>query len=140
MEIPNDCVNRYIATQGPLANTVVDFWRMVQQESSNLVVMLTTVLERGRVKCHQYWPDEGEQFELSTTFTLKCLKEETDSCGSFVFRDFLLCDSIVSYENRFLFRFRCTFHSIIHLLKKNAFANLDKRTAPHSTYAISGMA
>lgn len=98
MEIPNDCVNRYIATQGPLPNTVLDFWRMVQQESSNLVVMLTTILERGRMKCHQYWPDEGEQFELTPTFTLKCLKEEIDSCDSFVFRDFLLCDNIVSSQ------------------------------------------
>lgn len=98
MEIPNDCVNRYIATQGPLANTVIDFWRMVQQESSNLVVMLTTVLERGRIKCHQYWPDEGEQLELTPTFTLKCLKEEVDPTESFVFRDFLLCDSLVSFE------------------------------------------
>lgn len=96
MEIPNDCVNRYIATQGPLANTVVDFWRMVQQESSNLVVMLTTVIERGRIKCHQYWPDENEQMELTPTFTIICLKEEIDSSDSFIFRDFLLCDSVVS--------------------------------------------
>lgn len=96
MEIPNDCVNRYIATQGPLANTVVDFWRMVQQESSNLVVMLTTVMERGRIKCHQYWPDVNEQMELTSTFTIKCLKEEVDASNSFVFRDFLLCDSVVS--------------------------------------------
>lgn len=96
MEIPNDCVNRYIATQGPLANTVVDFWRMVQQESSNLIVMLTTVLERGRIKCQQYWPDVGVQLELTPTFTLKCLKEETDPTDSFIFRDFLLCDSMVS--------------------------------------------
>lgn len=95
MEIPNDCVNRYIATQGPLANTVVDFWRMVQQESSNLIVMLTTVLERGRIKCHQYWPDEGDQLELTPTFSVKCLREETDVTECFVFRDFLLCDHLV---------------------------------------------
>jgi tyrosine-protein phosphatase non-receptor type 4 len=53
MEIPNGTINRYIATQGPLSNTVKDFWRMVQQESSHLIVMLTTVMERGRLKCHQ---------------------------------------------------------------------------------------
>lgn len=38
MEIPNGTINRYIATQGPLPNTVKHFWRMVQQESSHLIV------------------------------------------------------------------------------------------------------
>lgn len=50
MKIPNDCINRYIATQGPMENTVLDFWRMIQQENSTLIIMLTTILERGRQK------------------------------------------------------------------------------------------
>lgn len=92
MEIPNGIINRYIATQGPLAATTVDFWRMVQQESSHLVVMLTTVMEAGRQKCHQYWPVTGDELQLSDGFSVKCLSEKPDETGSFVFREFLLCD------------------------------------------------
>ncbi len=50
-------INRYIATQGPLAATMSDFWYMTWESQSNLVIMLTTTVERGRVKCHKYWPD-----------------------------------------------------------------------------------
>lgn len=96
MEIPNGGgINRYIATQGPLANTTTDFWRMVQQESSHLIVMLTTVIERGRPKCHQYWPLAGEELQMSDTFSVKCLNEMADSTGSFVFREMQLCDKNV---------------------------------------------
>ncbi|XP_037818072.1 tyrosine-protein phosphatase non-receptor type 4 isoform X1 [Lucilia sericata] len=91
MEIPGG-INRYIATQGPLATTTADFWRMVQQESSHLVVMLTTVMEAGRQKCHQYWPVTGEELQLGEGFSVKCLSEKPDETGSFVFREFLLCD------------------------------------------------
>lgn len=111
MEIPNGTIHRYIATQGPLANTVSvfgilhgtpnlieisfkvkDFWRMVQQESSHLIVMLTTVMERGRVKCHQYFPSNTETLDMGEEFTVKCYNEHADETGSFVFRDLTLCD------------------------------------------------
>ncbi|TPX37334.1 hypothetical protein SeMB42_g06931 [Synchytrium endobioticum] len=48
----------YIATQGPLANTIGDFWRMVWDSGSRMIVMLTTLEERGRVKCARYWPEQ----------------------------------------------------------------------------------
>ncbi|XP_041934315.1 receptor-type tyrosine-protein phosphatase O isoform X2 [Alosa sapidissima] len=50
----------YIATQGPLPETRNDFWKMVLQQKSHIVVMLTQCNERRRVKCDHYWPFTDE--------------------------------------------------------------------------------
>uniref|UniRef100_A0A3Q2PCA0 Protein tyrosine phosphatase receptor type O n=1 Tax=Fundulus heteroclitus TaxID=8078 RepID=A0A3Q2PCA0_FUNHE len=52
--------NEYIATQGPLPETRNDFWKMVLQQKSPIVVMLTQCNERRRVKCDHYWPFTDE--------------------------------------------------------------------------------
>ncbi|KAF1576840.1 UNVERIFIED_CONTAM: Tyrosine-protein phosphatase 1, partial [Eudyptes robustus] len=57
-------VNRYIATQGPLPHTSGDFWYMVWEQCSTTIVMLTTTVENGRIKCHQYWPQKKETLEF----------------------------------------------------------------------------
>uniref|UniRef100_A0A914XCX4 Protein-tyrosine-phosphatase n=1 Tax=Plectus sambesii TaxID=2011161 RepID=A0A914XCX4_9BILA len=49
----------YIATQGPLPETFADFWRMVWDEQTVTIVMLTKLEERSRIKCDQYWPMRG---------------------------------------------------------------------------------
>lgn len=51
----------YIATQGPLPNTVNDFWWMVWQEKSNCIVMVTKEVEKEKNKCYRYWPTLEEQ-------------------------------------------------------------------------------
>eukprot|EP01119_Soliformovum_irregulare_P022438 TRINITY_DN7671_c0_g1_i1.p1 TRINITY_DN7671_c0_g1~~TRINITY_DN7671_c0_g1_i1.p1 ORF type:complete len:543 (-),score=127.26 TRINITY_DN7671_c0_g1_i1:41-1462(-) len=53
----------YIATQGPLPNTFNDFWRMVWQYKSSVIVMLTKEREGDRVKCDRYWPEGTKPVE-----------------------------------------------------------------------------
>lgn len=42
--------NAYIATQGPLPETFGDFWRMVWEQRSATVVMMTKLEEKSRVR------------------------------------------------------------------------------------------
>jgi len=46
----------YILTQGPLQGTVGHFWSMVWHEKSKAIIMLNRVIEKGTLKCYQYWP------------------------------------------------------------------------------------
>ncbi|KAF2893956.1 hypothetical protein ILUMI_12217 [Ignelater luminosus] len=54
----------YIATQGPTVATVNDFWRMIWQENVNYIVMLANVVEEGKKKSEQYWPNANECLEF----------------------------------------------------------------------------
>uniref|UniRef100_A0A673H6N8 Tyrosine-protein phosphatase n=1 Tax=Sinocyclocheilus rhinocerous TaxID=307959 RepID=A0A673H6N8_9TELE len=97
MEIPaSSLINRYIACQGPLPNTCPDFWQMTWEQGSSLVVMLTTQVERGRVKCHQYWPNPSGSATYGG-FQVSCQTEEGNS--AFLVRDMILTH-IESGESR----------------------------------------
>ncbi|XP_056655174.1 tyrosine-protein phosphatase non-receptor type 6 isoform X3 [Monodelphis domestica] len=63
----------YIASQGCLDATVNDFWQMVWQENSQVIVMTTREVEKGRNKCVPYWPEVGTQrsYGLYSVFNCK---------------------------------------------------------------------
>uniref|UniRef100_A0A673G6J8 Receptor-type tyrosine-protein phosphatase epsilon n=1 Tax=Sinocyclocheilus rhinocerous TaxID=307959 RepID=A0A673G6J8_9TELE len=76
----------FIATQGPLAHTVDDFWRMVWEWKCHSIVMLTELQERDQDKCFQYWPTED-----SVTYGDFTVEIKGDTlCDTFILRDLQL--------------------------------------------------
>ncbi|CAG8543580.1 10420_t:CDS:1 [Ambispora gerdemannii] len=76
IEAPGNA-KRYIATQGTLQETIDDFWLMVWEQNSRIIVMLTKENEKGSQKCVQYWPLRKEQpIEFSTTGLKVSLESE----------------------------------------------------------------
>ncbi|XP_033932844.1 tyrosine-protein phosphatase non-receptor type 1 [Pseudochaenichthys georgianus] len=71
----------YILTQGPLPNTCGSFWEMVWEQRSRGVVMLNRVVEKGSIKCAQYWPqrEEGDAVFEDTNFKLTFVSEDVKS-------------------------------------------------------------
>ena len=77
----------WIATQGPSKTTFGDMWRLVWQERAHRVIMVTNLIEDGRHKCEQYWPDAGSRaYECGMTVE----KLEEEQYADFTIRTFNL--------------------------------------------------
>ncbi|XP_036970862.1 receptor-type tyrosine-protein phosphatase C [Acanthopagrus latus] len=75
---------KYIAAQGPKDETVSDFWRMVWEQQSSIIVMVTRCEEGNRVKCAQYWPSPQRETEIFEEFIVKLNSE--DHCPDYTIR------------------------------------------------------
>ncbi|XP_023261814.1 receptor-type tyrosine-protein phosphatase C-like [Seriola lalandi dorsalis] len=75
---------KYIAAQGPKDETVGDFWRMVWEQQSSIIVMVTRCEEGNRVKCAQYWPSPDRETEIFEEFIVKLNSE--DHCPDYTIR------------------------------------------------------
>ncbi|TSK28170.1 Receptor-type tyrosine-protein phosphatase U [Bagarius yarrelli] len=77
--------NHFIATQGPKQDMIYDFWRMVWQENCYSIVMLTKLVEVGRVKCCKYWPDDSEVYG-----DIKITLMKTETLAEYTVRTFAM--------------------------------------------------
>lgn len=101
MEIPSSAIiNRYIATQGPLNNTCNDFWLMIWEQKSSLIVSATPLVERGRIKCSKYWPDLNEELSVGNDLSVFCCKEVESP--SMIEREFKLTQTRDPSETRYI--------------------------------------
>ncbi|XP_077323168.1 receptor-type tyrosine-protein phosphatase epsilon-like [Lithobates pipiens] len=73
----------YIATQGPLPETLADFWSMVWQENSSVIVMLTGLQEKNKVKCECYWPEQSHTYGDITVSVQKIIQTGAVTIHSF---------------------------------------------------------
>ncbi|KAI4574903.1 hypothetical protein MJG53_002844 [Ovis ammon polii x Ovis aries] len=106
MEIPSSrIINQYIACQGPLPHTCTDFWQMTWEQGSSMVVMLTTQVERGRVKCHQYWPDPTGSSSYGC-YQVTCHSEEGNT--AYVFRKMTLFNQEVGERGAYWLELLCS--------------------------------
>jgi protein tyrosine phosphatase len=86
----------YIAAQGPMAGTIGDFWKMVWEQKSSVIVMLTKLEEGGKLKCDKYWNDEmNQRIQLNSGVTLAL--EERKVFSEYVLRTFSIQN--VSYNH-----------------------------------------
>jgi len=70
-----DFKQKFIASQAPLDGTTSDFWSCISFHKVAVVVMLTTLVEKGKVKSAQYWPDEGNELFGDHEVTMRSVEE-----------------------------------------------------------------
>uniref|UniRef100_A0A8C3TB26 protein-tyrosine-phosphatase n=1 Tax=Chelydra serpentina TaxID=8475 RepID=A0A8C3TB26_CHESE len=82
-ETNSDYINGNYIDVRPMQETIYDFWRMVWHENTASIVMVTNLVEVGRVKCCKYWPDDTEIYK-----DIKVTLIETELLAEYVIRTF----------------------------------------------------
>lgn len=77
----------YIATQGVMQETASEFWQLVWEQGSVVIVMLTRLTEEGKGMCYRYWPGEGS--ELYYIYEVHLVSEHI-WCDDYLVRSFYL--------------------------------------------------
>ncbi|XP_053727339.1 receptor-type tyrosine-protein phosphatase C isoform X2 [Synchiropus splendidus] len=81
-------LKKYIAAQGPKEETLGDFWRMIWEQKSSIIVMVTRCEESKRPKCMQYWPSPSQDVETYEEFVVQLKSEEL--CPNYIIRHLTL--------------------------------------------------
>ncbi|XP_034028980.1 LOW QUALITY PROTEIN: tyrosine-protein phosphatase non-receptor type 12-like [Thalassophryne amazonica] len=103
----------YIATQGPLPHTVLDFLRMLWEYEVEVVVMACRSFEMGKKKCERYWPQGEEESFVCKPFIVYCDSEENKG----------------DYVTRML---RVTYHNCSRTMKQLHYVNWPDHGVPDS--------
>ncbi|KAL3867989.1 hypothetical protein ACJMK2_040830, partial [Sinanodonta woodiana] len=128
----------YIAAQGPTKGILNDFWRMIWQTKCSRIVMLTNLMEEGKHKCEQYWPDEGSveygdivirliQCETFSDFTIRTLsigKKNGKSNGGKTDTHHIIQFHFTAWPDRGVPRFAS---SLVHFRQKIRAANIKQQ-------------
>ncbi|KAM3721503.1 Tyrosine-protein phosphatase non-receptor type [Dirofilaria immitis] len=122
----------YILTQGPLSTTSNDFWQMVWEQNSTLIVMLNKLVEKGLPKCHDYFPSLGSPLREFNSFNI-VLKKEQDF-DDYVIRDLELMrktEDVLREKNE-------SIESFPRVIKHFHFTSWPDFGVPHSTAVFIG--
>ncbi|EGC32809.1 hypothetical protein DICPUDRAFT_92527 [Dictyostelium purpureum] len=136
------CNKNYICTQGPLLNTIYDFWKMTWEQESNVIVMLTKEEENQKQKCDKYWPDSGE--ERYGSFIVR-IENDLVIPDVLIRRQFTL-ENIKLNKSRTIYHFQYTSwpdhgtpQSTTNFLKFIGFVDNVKRTGPFIVHCSAGI-
>ncbi|XP_026471898.1 tyrosine-protein phosphatase 69D-like [Ctenocephalides felis] len=66
---------KFICAQGPMENTVNDFWRMIWEQHLELILMLTNLEEYSKTKCAKYWPEKTDGDKIYGDITVAHIQE-----------------------------------------------------------------
>nr|XP_033774556.1 tyrosine-protein phosphatase non-receptor type 22 isoform X2 [Geotrypetes seraphini] len=110
----------YIATQGPLPHTVLDFWRLIWEYKVLIVVMACMEFEMGKKKCERYWPDVGK---------------DAFECGPF----FVTCEAEINKVEYVIRTLKIQFYSNTRIAYQFHYKNWPDHDVPSSIDPILGM-
>lgn len=132
---------KYISTQGCLPETVSDFWNMVWQQKTEIIVMLTREVERGKAKCVRYWPLIGEELEVASNLKLIVKTHLEKVTTHFAYREFLLGKTVNQQTARKISHFQllswedndtCPINAVLKFIEE---VNNTIRRCPHPQLA-----
>lgn len=86
---------------GPLPKTAPDFWQMVWDQQCLVIVMTTKTMERGRVKCHQYWEStvgESSDYGSFSVKTTSAAENEDYTVASLEIKNSKVCSTVASFH------------------------------------------
>lgn len=87
---------KFICAQGPMDNTVCDFWRMIWEQRLELILMLTNLEEYSKTKCAKYWPDKSEGEKVFGDFTVTHQDEKRYS--DYIVRNLCISKAVAGRE------------------------------------------
>nr|CTP81302.1 Bm5100 [Brugia malayi] len=65
----------FICAQGPLPNTIEDFWCMVIQEDSKVIIQLCQWTEEGKTQCAEYFPSSDWEWKDYGSVRVKIIEK-----------------------------------------------------------------